>query len=274
MPVRRSRRTVLNWHCCSPGSGWRLAVALLPASPSRRPWAGTAGHRRSANSPSSLRLFPWARVRVRGCFPALEAFLTRNMTPAVLRAERLPPGAGPQEPAALWAVLLLLPLAGCAVGPDFKKPDAPQVSDYTPHPVTTTASDGRDRRRGAALRQGRGHRRRLVDAVSFPAAQRPDRPGADEQSRSEGGAGGAAGRRRKHALAGRGAFFPQLTAASPPRHHSSSPGRWRRCPATTPFTTTCSRRRSTSPTCRMCSACTRRTVESLHGAGRGGALSR
>ncbi|WP_109126375.1 efflux transporter outer membrane subunit [Dyella sp. C11] len=31
-------------------------------------------------------------------------------------------------------------VAGCAVGPDFKRPAAPEVSDYTAHPVTTTVA--------------------------------------------------------------------------------------------------------------------------------------
>ena len=35
------------------------------------------------------------------------------------------------------AVLLL---SGCAVGPDFKKPDAPPVSGYTPAPLSATES--------------------------------------------------------------------------------------------------------------------------------------
>ena len=36
-----------------------------------------------------------------------------------------------------WASLLL---AGCAVGPNFKKPTAPDVTSYTPAPVSTTSS--------------------------------------------------------------------------------------------------------------------------------------
>ena len=38
------------------------------------------------------------------------------------------------------AALFLLLAGGCAVGPDFKKPAAPAVNDYTPKPLTTTAS--------------------------------------------------------------------------------------------------------------------------------------
>jgi NodT family efflux transporter outer membrane factor (OMF) lipoprotein len=35
----------------------------------------------------------------------------------------------------LAAALGLLPVGGCAVGPDFKRPAAPEVSDYTAHPL-------------------------------------------------------------------------------------------------------------------------------------------
>ena len=35
---------------------------------------------------------------------------------------------------------LMLPIAGCAVGPDFKRPTPPEVSDYTSSPLSTTAS--------------------------------------------------------------------------------------------------------------------------------------
>jgi NodT family efflux transporter outer membrane factor (OMF) lipoprotein len=38
------------------------------------------------------------------------------------------------------AVLVLLLVAGCAVGPNFKRPAAPDVSDYTTHQLSTTAS--------------------------------------------------------------------------------------------------------------------------------------
>ena len=48
--------------------------------------------------------------------------------------------AGLRAPATLFAAALLLPTAGCAVGPDFKKPAAPQVDSYTPHPVSNTVA--------------------------------------------------------------------------------------------------------------------------------------
>jgi NodT family efflux transporter outer membrane factor (OMF) lipoprotein len=38
------------------------------------------------------------------------------------------------------ASLAVLAIAGCAVGPNFKRPAPPEVSDYTPSPLLTTAS--------------------------------------------------------------------------------------------------------------------------------------
>ena len=40
----------------------------------------------------------------------------------------------------LIAALLVLSLAGCAVGPDFKPPAGPNVSGYTTDPLTSTAA--------------------------------------------------------------------------------------------------------------------------------------
>lgn len=40
----------------------------------------------------------------------------------------------------LLAAVAALAIAGCAVGPDFKRPAAPDVSDYTAKPVTSTAA--------------------------------------------------------------------------------------------------------------------------------------
>src|SRR5271165_712877 len=40
----------------------------------------------------------------------------------------------------LLLALALLPIAACAVGPNFKKPAAPDVSDYTAQPLQTTSA--------------------------------------------------------------------------------------------------------------------------------------
>ena len=42
--------------------------------------------------------------------------------------------------AQLLAIAATLVTAGCVVGPRFKKPAAPDVSGYTPAPITTTTA--------------------------------------------------------------------------------------------------------------------------------------
>jgi len=54
---------------------------------------------------------------------------------ATARQHRFLSGPKPFRLAALMAALL----AGCAVGPDFKQPAAPEVKGYTPAPLTSTA---------------------------------------------------------------------------------------------------------------------------------------
>ena len=44
------------------------------------------------------------------------------------------------RPLALHVVLASISLAGCAVGPNFKRPAAPDVAEYTPSPLSTTAA--------------------------------------------------------------------------------------------------------------------------------------
>jgi NodT family efflux transporter outer membrane factor (OMF) lipoprotein len=44
------------------------------------------------------------------------------------------------RPLILHAILSLIALAGCAVGPNFKRPAAPDVGEYTPSPLSTTAA--------------------------------------------------------------------------------------------------------------------------------------
>jgi len=44
------------------------------------------------------------------------------------------------RPVPLIVLLALFLGAGCAVGPDFKRPAAPAVSDYTAHPIASTAA--------------------------------------------------------------------------------------------------------------------------------------
>jgi NodT family efflux transporter outer membrane factor (OMF) lipoprotein len=134
------------------------------------------------------------------------------MTPAALRAGRLPPGAGPQKRAALWAAVLLLPLAACAVGPDFKKPEAPPVSDYTRHPVTATTSA--DTPGGDTQRFAKGadissdwwtlfHSKPLSDLIAQALANNHDLKAAQAALLAA----------REHTAAQRGAFYPTVTGS-------------------------------------------------------------
>ena len=138
--------------------------------------------------------------------------MTRKMTPAVLRAARLPPGAGLQKPAALWAAALLLPLAACAVGPDFKKPDAPPVSDYTPHTVTTTAAapvaggEAQHLVKGADIAADWWtlfHSKPLNDLIAQALANNHDLKAAQAALQVA----------REHTAAQRAAFFPTLSGS-------------------------------------------------------------
>jgi outer membrane protein TolC len=58
-------------------------------------------------------------------------------------------------PRRLAASLTMLLLAACAVGPNFKRPAAPQVSDYTAHPQSSTVATA-DTAGGAAQRFAKG----------------------------------------------------------------------------------------------------------------------
>ncbi len=153
------------------------------------------------------------------------------------------------------AALGSLLIAGCAVGPDFKRPAAPDVSDYT----SASALDHRRqrerrRRRSAALCQGSDIAARLVDPVSFQAAQRADRTDRSPTIPTSR-------RRKRHCQwpgkmcwrsgaltipASRQAFRP--AASSNPQRHS------RPCRTQTPSTTISSRRRSAFRMCPMFSA--------------------
>ena len=57
-----------------------------------------------------------------------------------IRLERVTAGLQAVRVLSLIAVLASLFIAGCAVGPNFKRPAAPEVSDYTVHPVTETVT--------------------------------------------------------------------------------------------------------------------------------------
>jgi NodT family efflux transporter outer membrane factor (OMF) lipoprotein len=109
-----------------------------------------------------------------------------------------------------WAVLPCLLIAGCAVGPDFKKPAAPVAADYTAHPlaatVTTTNITG-----GEAQQFEKGgdligdwwtlfHSKPLNDLIELALTNNPDLKAAQAALLVA----------RENMLAQRGVYFPSV----------------------------------------------------------------
>ncbi len=66
-----------------------------------------------------------------------------------------------KSPVAVWAVILAeLLLAGCAVGPNFKRPAPPPDTNYTAHPLQTTAN---------TPNIAGGEAQRFVEGLDIPA---------------------------------------------------------------------------------------------------------
>jgi NodT family efflux transporter outer membrane factor (OMF) lipoprotein len=109
--------------------------------------------------------------------------------------------------------LSLLLIAGCAVGPNFKKPAAPEVSDYTTSPLPTTAAVA-DLPGGEAQRFAQGaditadwwtlfHSQPLNDLIARSLASNPDLKAAHA----------ALTVARENVLAQRGAYYPSVAAS-------------------------------------------------------------
>ena len=116
----------------------------------------------------------------------------------------------------LGAVSLLAILGGCAVGPDFKKPAAPAVSGYTPTPLSNPTATP-DVTGGEAQRFAKGgdiagdwwtlfHSPALDSLIAQALKNNSDLKAAQAALKSA----------HETALAGRGAFYPQVGARSPP----------------------------------------------------------
>jgi NodT family efflux transporter outer membrane factor (OMF) lipoprotein len=110
------------------------------------------------------------------------------------------------------AALALLAVAGCAVGPDFKKPAAPEVSDYTPAALSTTVTTA-NVSGGEAQRFARGselagdwwtlfHSRPLNDLIEQSLTNNPDLKAAQA----------ALSVARENVLAQRGTYYPSASA--------------------------------------------------------------
>ncbi len=112
------------------------------------------------------------------------------------------------------AMLALALLAGCTVGPDFKRPAAPDVSGYTARPPATTASSGQVAG-GAAQRFASGgeipadwwtlfHSRPLNALIEQSLKNNPDLKAAQA----------ALTVAHENVLAQRGDYFPSITASA------------------------------------------------------------
>lgn len=113
----------------------------------------------------------------------------------------------------LIAASASLLIAGCAAGPDFKKPAAPDVSGYTAHPLSSTA---------ATPNVAGGEAQRLVNGADIPAdwwTLFHSKPLNDliEQSLANNhdlkAARAALSAARETTLAQRGAYFPSVTGS-------------------------------------------------------------
>jgi NodT family efflux transporter outer membrane factor (OMF) lipoprotein len=110
------------------------------------------------------------------------------------------------------APLTLLLIAGCAVGPDFKKPAAPDVGDYTAAPLSTTAITP-DVTGGEAQRFAQGadisdwwtlfHSQPLTDLIEQSLKNNPDLKAAQA----------ALSAARENVSAQRGAYYPTVTGS-------------------------------------------------------------
>jgi NodT family efflux transporter outer membrane factor (OMF) lipoprotein len=116
----------------------------------------------------------------------------------------------PARALSLIAALAGLPIAGCAVGPDFKKPAAPSVSAYTARPLSTTVSspgvEGGQAQRFATGADISGdwwtlfHSKSLDDLIGESIANNHDLKAAQA----------ALTVARENKLAQRGAYYPKL----------------------------------------------------------------
>jgi NodT family efflux transporter outer membrane factor (OMF) lipoprotein len=148
-----------------------------------------------------------ARRALRGASAGLFRLFAGRLQPRVHRPMTLWPRV-----ASFPAALVCLLMAGCLVGPDFKKPAAPDVSDFTASPLPTTASTP-DVAGGEAQRFAHGadiagdwwtlfHSRPLNDLIELSLANNHDLKAAQA----------ALVAARENVLAQRGAYYPTVTA--------------------------------------------------------------
>jgi NodT family efflux transporter outer membrane factor (OMF) lipoprotein len=111
------------------------------------------------------------------------------------------------------AALASLLITGCAVGPNFKKPDAPDVRDYTARPLSSTVTSsnaaGGEAQRFATGTEVSGdwwtlfHSKPLNELIDASLASNPDLKAAQA----------ALSAARENVLAQRGVYYPSVTAS-------------------------------------------------------------
>jgi NodT family efflux transporter outer membrane factor (OMF) lipoprotein len=124
----------------------------------------------------------------------------------------------PSQVRLFGAVSATVLLAGCAVGPDFKKPAAPEVNAYTAQPLATTAATpeitGGDAQRFVEAADISGdwwtlfHSQTLNDLVAQSLKNNSDLKAAQASLRQA----------HENALAQKGAFYPQVSAGFAASH--------------------------------------------------------
>jgi NodT family efflux transporter outer membrane factor (OMF) lipoprotein len=119
------------------------------------------------------------------------------------------------------AAIAILLTAGCTVGPDFKKPDAPEVTDYRAIPLSATVNS--DTQAGEAQRFTKGmdvvedwwtlfHSKQLDDLIEQALAKNHDLKAAQA----------ALSVARENVLSQRGVFYPTVTAGFSASHQKQS----------------------------------------------------
>ena len=133
------------------------------------------------------------------------------------------------------AALAGLVIAGCAVGPDFKKPAGPDVSDYTAHPLSDhRRQPGRRRRRSQRFVKGSDiaadwwtlfHSKPLNELIEQSLTNNPDLKAAQA----------ALSVARENVLAQRGAYYPSVTAGFSASRQQDTPGSLAPVPSSNAF---------------------------------------
>jgi NodT family efflux transporter outer membrane factor (OMF) lipoprotein len=133
------------------------------------------------------------------------------------------------------AVSACLAFAGCAVGPNFEKPAAPDVKDYSSHPASTTEATS-NVTGGEAQSFGNGkevigdwwtlfHSKPLNDLIEQSLAKNHDLKSAQAALKVA----------HENVLAQRGSFYPNVSAGLSASRHQDPPGALAPVPSTNAF---------------------------------------